>query len=317
MMFKRFNFTFIFVVFFILFSCASFAGGGGGGSGKGGSMDSRPLYYSFEDLREALRVEHFYFANINKPMNALVNLGFFPPFTACGPDFTVVSSAVLSDPSKYRIDSAYIMGEWDDSLEIPFDATVWQRFQTEGGNRGDLIFTRGNSKANNLVKMFSHWNHVAIVDNIFEQKVFESTPSGGVDVNKTNETWGKVTYYTCKRIVALTYEQTQNALDSAKMVYRDKPYFPTISTTLSRAYFLYRWCDKDDMSSMYCSKLVYHTFKPYISLDSNNTSTFNSDLQEKALGAPMFAWIGISPDDIYYSDALGADFCYSPNVSAL
>ncbi|MFC1767048.1 YiiX/YebB-like N1pC/P60 family cysteine hydrolase [Candidatus Margulisiibacteriota bacterium] len=313
-MFKRLNVTFIVVMLLMLFSCASFAGGGGG---KGGSLDSRPLYYSFEDLREALRVEYFYFANINKPLNALVNLGFFPPFTACGSDFTVVSSTILLDPSKYRVDTAYIMGGWDDSVEIPFDVAAWQRFQTESGNRGDLIFTRGNSTANNLVKMFSNWNHVAIVDSISEQKVFESTPSGGVDVNKTNETWGDVTYYTCKKIVTLTYSQVMNALDSAEMVYKGKPYFPTVSTMLERAYFLYRWCDKDDMSSMYCSKLVYHAFKPYISLDSNNTSTFNSNLQEKALGAPMFAWIGVSPDDIYYSDALGPDFCYSPNVSTL
>ena len=71
----------------------------------------------------------------------------------------------------------------------------------------------------------------------------------------------------------------------------------------------------NDMESMYCSKLIYHTFKKYVSLNSDNTCAFKDRLNTP--GAVAYSWVGVSPDDNYYADALGHDFSYSDNVNHL
>lgn len=296
----------------------SFAGGGGKG---GGDDPPRPAYYSFEDLRSGISREQFYFANSNRPPEALVDLGYTPFYPASAAKRASLKKIVSVDPTKYGVNLYRIMSNWNDSIIINFE---WDRFRSEGGMKGDLIFTRGNGKAGDFVKRFSNWTHVAIVYNATDRTVFESTPNTGVKVNNTapntppytSPGWSGITYFTCKNI-KLERPVIISAVDNAVHAYSDLPYFPKVSSALDMILFLQRWSDDNNLESMYCSKLVYNTFKDHVNFDSNNTHVLNSSLQDKAPGAPFFAWLGISPDDIYYSAPLNYDFCYSPNLLQL
>jgi len=317
-MIKRTNlFTVIFLLISIMFSDSAFAGGGG--KGGGGGRSSRPSYYSFEDLRSGISRQSFIFANDNKPVEALVPLGYFPVCAATASKKSAVIYRVSSDPAKFGIQSFKVMTAWNDSKIILFD---WNKLILLGGRRCDLIFTRGNGKAAELVKRFSNWTHVAIVDDVYNRTVFESTPDTGVKTNKTDYTWRDLTYFTCKKIKLnnnpqriINYADLDRALDIAKQTFAGKPYFPKVSIFEDLiSGFVLRWSDKYDKSSMYCSKLVYNTFKDLVDFDTNRTKVDNYILKEGSGGGPFFAWIGISPDDIYFSDALEYDFCYSDNV---
>lgn len=297
------------ITLLIFLSSISFAGGGGG---KGGSRSSGPQYYSFEDLRSQIRNELFYYENANKPQNALVSLGSYLQYPLCAAANAKISSKIALQPTKYQIDSMVAYANWNDCVEIAID---WGRVaQTTG--KGDLIFSRGNGKAPDFVKYFSNWTHVAIVDNPLNCMVFESTPDTNVKVNDAKRLWSHITYYTCKIVETVPYSYRVYLLEEAKYKYAGLPYYPRISTASDIFTFVYRWSDKEDMSSMYCSKLVYHTFKPNINLDSGRTSIQNPRYQ-KASGSFLFSWIGVSPDDIYYSPSLGTDFSYSPNIMYL
>jgi hypothetical protein len=97
------------------------------------------------------------------------------------------------------------------------------------------------------------------------------------------------------------------------------PYLPKFEVTDILLWnFVYKWSDKDDQNSMYCSKLVYNVFKPFIIVDTRRTSVaVNSLIRDKAPGYYAFSWIGVSPDNIYYSPSLGPDFDYSDNIWTL
>jgi hypothetical protein len=199
----------------------------------------------------------------------------------------------------------------------------WAGFSRAGGQRGDLVFLRANGVGPDVVKIFSNWTHVAMVDDASRKYVFESMPGGsggipkGVNSNFAPSSWGKVSYYACRRIQSITYGRICSLIDLAKSRWLGLPYLPPVTTATDLMTFLYRWSDKNDLSSMYCSKLVYNTFKSDINTDTNNTSTFTNQLMDKAYGAPGFSWIGISPDDVYYYSSLGSDFCYSSNLNSL
>jgi len=278
--------------------------------------DTKPKHYTFEDLRGGMRNEQFYFANANKPALAKVDLGFFPIGVASLRSRMAVVPRVYYNPGKYRAKKVKVYSRWNDRNHISFD---WNKFKNQGGRRGDLVFLRATGKWPSVIKAFSNWTHVAFVEDFFYKEVFESLPGTGVDINWAPATWTNLTYYTTKRIADLSYNQVRKALDWAKNTYRGLPYFPKVKISAGLSAFLYRWSNKDDMASMYCSKLVYNTLKkaPYsdVNFDTNNTCTFNDKMQDKSPGAPIFGWVGISPDDIYYSDSLGADFCYSNNVN--
>jgi hypothetical protein len=209
------------------------------------------------------------------------------------------------------VNAARLYSFWNDNYSITFD---WNQFRREGGHKGDLIFTRANSTGSNLVKIFSNWTHVAIAYDPYNQRVFESTPDSGVDINETSRSWGIVCYYTCKRLYNQSGWAIERAVDNAVTNFRYTKYVPQVRTTVALSVFLYKWSNKENTDSMYCSKLAYQTFKPLVNLDSNNTEIMNYEYQDNAPGAPMFSWIGVSPDDIYYSPYLGPDFCISPNL---
>lgn len=282
---------------------------------SGCPKESKPEYYTFEDLRRGLGQEEFGFANRDKPIYAKVDLGYFPYCSANRAKAHSVIPRMFFNPQAYRIKQFNMVNRWRDSDYHEFD---WDRFWSEGGVRGDLIFLRANGKGPALIKLVSGWTHVAIVDDVDGQKVFESMPDDGVQTNHAPTSWGKnTTYFSCKRIRTINYEQIEKALYLAKKDYTGLPYFPEVDNSLDRITFVARWSDIDRMDSMYCSKLVYHTFKDYVNLNTNNTEVFNLQLQNRAWGAPAFSWMGVSPDDIYYSEYLDHDFCYSENVNWL
>jgi len=282
-----------------------------GGGGKGGSGSSGPTYFSFEDLRSGIRNEYFYFENQSKPDNAMLWLEPYMQYPLCASRNAVIMKKVTANPTLYKIDtSMHIMANWNDVTETPVD---WNAISSTV-TRGDLIFTRSNSKAGNLVKFFSNWTHVAIMDDTQRKYVFESTPDSGVSVNDGPATWKNITYYTCKTIETIPWSQRCYFLDQGKQKFTKLPYYPKESTAIGRARFIFDWSNKDNLSSMYCSKLVYNVYRSCISLDTGRTSVFNPALQDKAWGANVFSWIGVSPDDIYYSSSLGRDFTYSQNL---
>jgi hypothetical protein len=283
------------------------------GSGGSGGVSNTPTYYSLEDLRSGLANQQWFFENINKPPMALVNLGSQPIYPASAQKRASTIATVNSNPGKYRVKASRTVCNWVDNAVLNFD---WDGFRGVGGTRGDLIFLRANGTGPDLVKIFSNWTHVAIADDTYFKYVFESTSDTGVQRNYAPSTWGKVSYYTCKRIQTITNGRACDLIDLAKRKWIGLPYFPQINTSTALMTFLYKWSDKNDLSSMYCSKLVYNTFKSDINFDTNNTSTFTNQLQETS-GASLFSWIGISPDDIYYADSIGPDFFYSANLSKL
>lgn len=275
---------------------------------------TKPSYYGFEDLRNGLKDQSFYFANGSKPTNARVDLGFISIYPASGQKRMSVCYTIWPNPSRFRVKSSRAFVQWTDNSAYSFD---WARFIREGGQKGDLIFLRANGKCHDLVKIFSSWTHVAIADDPFHQLVFEAMLDGGVRSNFTPEKWGALSYYTCKKLEGMPRTKIESALDQAKRQYNGLPYLPQVKTTAEMGTFLYRWSNKNSLESMYCSKLVYNTFKSYVNLDTNNTSIFWDSLCDKSPGVPAFSWIGVSPDDIYYSEALGPDFCYTPNLNWL
>jgi hypothetical protein len=277
----------------------------------GVSVQVQPTYYSLSDLRAALKNQTFYFANLNRPIYAGVNLGAIPIYAASANKRARLSATLRSNPLKYRVRTSNIYGGWNDTYAIDFD---WNRFYNEGGETGDLIFTRSNFTGADIVKIFSNWTHVAIAFDWHIKQVFESTPDTGVDLNYTSSSWGKVCYYTCKKIVTVDRPTIVNALNQAISLYRYKLYFPNILVSSGNESMLTKWSDKYDLDSMYCSKLVYHTYRNIVDLDTNNTSVYSPFLMDRTPAAPAFSWIGVSPDDLYYSSCLGPDFCYSNNL---
>jgi len=294
-------------------------------SGGGAAEDDEPHYYSLEDLRSGLTQSKFYFNNVNKPTEALVNLGYFPPYAACANNKKFVVSRISLNPSKFGISTFKIASSWNDNREIAFD---WYGFKNLAKEEPCiLIFTRGNGLGAEIVKRFSNWSHVAITDDSYDALVFESTPDTGVQVNNAKKTWKNLTYYTCRRINPnydpqrpILFGNLQYALKKAEITYSGKPYYPKVETCFDLfGAFLYKWSDKNNMDSMYCSKLVYHTFKGYIDFDTKRTMVCSSIIGDRncPVGAGFFDWIGISPDDIYYSNTLDRDFFYSNNVKYL
>lgn len=311
---------------------------------SGHPSDDEPEYYSFEDLRSAVENEYFYFDNQLKPGNALVLLDTYLQYPLCSEKNAYIiqcratsteagagtgngtgngtgsGSIVIVPPSNiggsgpgYHLFSGQEQANWNDAEEIKLN---WNTISNTT-SRGDLIFTRSNSKAGNFVKFFSNWTHVAIIDNPSNSNVFEATPDNGVSTNNASSSWSNITYYTCKAIQSISYDDINTLLDSGKSKYSGLPYFPKALVTKGLLVWLYEWSDKDNLSSMYCSKLVYNVFKPFIDLDSGGTSVLNPALQNKSWTANAFKWIGVSPDDIYYSSSLGPDFSYSSNMTTL
>ena len=315
-MVKRSNIVLIIMALLIFPSDRSFANLSGGGlfasPNRGGGGRSGPTYYSFEDLRNHLRdKETFHFENGNRPANALVSLGYFMTYSTCASKNSKIAAAIKANPSQFKIDSSHIYSYWREGEKRTFD---WRKYRNDLCV-GDLIFTRGDDKLNNLAKFFSNWTHVVIVSNPDSNLIFDSTLDHGVQEHKVSDQWQGFGYFTCKRIDGMPYGEKYLAVQSGVTKYSGLPYLPKIETAGDIVTFVYKWCDKNDKSSMYCSKLAYNVLNPYMSIDTRRTSVDNnSRLRDTAPGNYLFSWIGVSPDNIYYSPSLAPDFDFSDNI---
>ncbi len=326
---KKMNIVLLFIMTLLLLSpSASFAGGGGGGiciiggGGDDGGGSSGPQYYSYEDLRNALKQQTFVFSNVNKPREALVALGYYPYYCATCGSTKKLTTLANNNPGRMGVNNLTICANWNDNIETTFD---WNKFNaTNGTDPCTLVFLRGNGSGSDIVKIFSEWTHVAIVDDPNGYKIFEALPDGGSRVNYAPDTWKHITYYSCKKIKTannplkpVTLDQIKTALKAAEVKYDGTPYFPQVQTIFDLlGNFVLRWCDKNDQSSMYCSKLVYNTFKGLVDFDTKLTGVDSNIIGDSSrpIGSTYFAWFGISPGDIYYSPSLDYDFCYSLNM---
>jgi hypothetical protein len=312
-MIKKINIILVFVIALLLLSSdLAFAGGGGGGGGKKGRGAPEPQYHSFEDLRDYLRDrESFHFENSNKPANALVSLGYNMTYPACAAANAKIAAQIKAKPSDYHIDSSHISCNWQDGQNNPF---YWKNYRSTLCV-GDLIFTRGDDKMNNLVKFFSNWTHVAIVSDPLSNTIFDATVDNGVSVHSVADKWEGFGYYTCKRINGMPEDEKYLAVHNGITKYKNLPYLPKIESAVDVFTFAYKWCDRNDKSSMYCSKLIYNVFNANMQIDTRRTSVnTDSRMRDTAPGNYLFSWIGVSPDNIYFSLSLGADFDYSNNL---
>lgn len=193
----------------------------------------------------------------------------------------------------------------------------------------DMIFVRGQSSFNKLVTgTFSSWTHVAMIWNKKQHLVLESMPdSDGVAIRNADQSWKSVISYGTKSVnpskiphFDYYYEDSNgsvssyvgsgmhyNAMIKAYDKYRSFSYWPQYvdSSITTKLNFFSDWSDKNDKDSMYCSKLVYWTFKDAnssVNLDSDRTQIYVPGLYNGGTTNRKYGWIGVSPDDIWGSD---------------
>lgn len=279
--------------------------------------ENKPKTYSINDLIDELSGDTWITDGWYKPADALARLDYAPVCASyTSAKKKSIAKALLATPkykNKSRIFSTNV--DWTKKTTFAFD---WDKYWDKSwGRKGDLIFTRGTGTAAEIVKRLSHWTHVAFVYD--KGQVFEATPNTGVDVNCTDDTWkSTLTHYTCKRLKGVSYYDADRIVDWGISIYRYRPYIPSLSiAAYSPADFALKWSNKYDMASIYCSKLVYlcYKFNPFVQkdLDTGITGCYSKSTlveDERPWTASVFNWIGVSPDDIYYSDELGPDFCH-------
>jgi hypothetical protein len=259
-------------------------------AGKSGKP-STPQYYTFEDLKAAAKNYRGYFSfyNYYKPSTALADL----PSQAPDGGPTYVTSA--------KIRRMRAMFGWYNFLTFPWNDSRIQN--------GDIVFIRGGDAVSWVIRFFSTWTHTAMVYNKGRDETFESLINGVNTYNYKNS-WRNIVAYSVKRV---NISNPMVAVEAAKRLYAGKmPYFPRVNKdTAGLVDFFRKWSDKWDLDSMYCSKLVWWTFKNYVDLDSNRTSSILAGMWQSGytdVGIWNWnAWIGVSPDDIYYSKHVGAD----------
>lgn len=300
------------LVALLLSPAISFATSTGPYGDSGGGGSSGPTYYSFEDLRGYIRDnERFHFENASPPSNAYVDLPYLLDYSLCASKNNWISAQIKAHPSNFKIDSTHICYNWQSGQNNPFD---WNRYRGDL-SAGDLIFTRGDDKMNTFAQFFTSWTHVVIVTDPNQNQIFDSTLDNGVLEHKVPDQWSGFGYYTCKRINGLSSSQKYAAIQQGVAGYQNLPYLPKVQTGQTLVSFVIKWCDKNDLSSMYCSKLVWNTFRPYLDLNTRRTSVGSaSKLRDTAPGNYLFSWIGVSPDNVYFSPALAYDFDWSSNL---
>ncbi|MFA5840186.1 MAG: hypothetical protein WC890_05995 [Candidatus Margulisiibacteriota bacterium] len=259
-------------------------------SGKGGSP-AAPTVYTFDDLNTAAQnyKSDFYFDASNKPSTAVATLPTQTPNAQ--PSWLVAST--LRRRGLWGYSTPYLSFPMNDSRIM----------------NGDVVFIRGGEGASKVIRNFSTWTHTAMIYDKANGKTFESQKSSGVALYDYSTAWPDITAYSVKRIRT----DAINAIERAKTYYSNKPYIPYWEVVNGFPSLLRKWSEKHDFDSMYCSKLVYWTFKDYYNedLDSERTSSRSfgesATVDDGSYRVNSIAWIGVSPDDIYYSRKTGSD----------
>lgn len=196
---------------------------------------------------------------------------------------------------------------------------------------GDIIFQQSNSKAGRWIRNISQWTHVAVYleYNYKNQRhlSLESLSNGGVMVRNMNENqyqdpafaWSakRVEHYSVPSDVYSKKQMVREANNN----YGGKPFLPSksIEDTIISA-FVKETHDKYNNDSYYCSKLAWAVYKDYIDLDSNRTVGTPDQYTEETTddrGNTVRAWIGVSPDDLYYSKHMSYDLGYMGYLQGL
>ncbi|MBG90577.1 MAG: hypothetical protein CL521_02045 [Actinobacteria bacterium] len=209
-------------------------------------------------------------------------------------------------------------------------AFPWRDLQNNT-QKGDIIFHRTPSLTSKVNSKVSSWTHAGMIYEPQSLTTLESF-SPGVAIYNPKSQWNRKGAYafSVRRIQSLSQYFIENAVESVKEKWA-RSFIPPITPVkmtywplvpihdLSPSDFFKEWADKDSLSSMYCFKLIYHTFLPYgIDLDSNRTYfdfiSYNSPLSKfveldfNDQGELVEnAFIGVTGDDIYYSTHLGEE----------
>ncbi|OGC36453.1 hypothetical protein A2311_03065 [candidate division WOR-1 bacterium RIFOXYB2_FULL_48_7] len=279
---KRYYFIFI-LLYLVIYSCPAHAK-------KFKNSYSEPEKYTFEDLKSAAKSYrgHFSFYNYYQPDNAMAALPAQSPDGAP----TYVTAAKIR---RLRAQSWYYF------YQFPWDDPHLKD--------GDIVFIRGGDKVSDIVRCFSTWTHTAMIYNKEKRKSYESQNINGVNYYDYETAWTNIVAYSAKRA---NIPNSKQAVINSANTYIGKPYFPSVNkSSLTLTGWFNKWSDKNDNDSMYCSKLVWLTYKPYIDLDSDRTTSilFGSFFHGQ-MDCGIFnwnAWIGVSPDDVYYSKNVGKD----------
>ena len=282
-MFKRFQLlksgAALLSALFVILTCAGCPG------------DPTPSY-TWEDLNQQLQKDKgsFTFDNSNKPSEAVADLPYFIPNQELGLGW-------LRGVKTLQL---------QDVMTFPWDELAPKL------RRGDIVFQRTGGEPGYLIRWFSSFTHVSLVWDIKSHEAFESLKSKGVNTYDTNTSWGNTVTFAVKMVKNLSESRVVRAMENAKSAYAGRiPYFPRASTRdMTKPEYVRKWSNKWDKDSMYCSKLVWWTFYPEgINLDSNRTRSITygeSDVTDRGKYV-KYAWVGVSPDDIYYSNQLGKD----------
>ena len=262
-----------------------------GSSSKGGSSPSEPTFYTYEDLVNFLKTD---VTNINcdksiRPPDALADL----------PESPVSDVTYARMKANSAATNPHFQFNWN---EIP-------NFE-----KGLLVFQRSDSWVGRCEQFFSSFTHVSIIYDWKNKTVFESLRFtdkdgklyDGVGVYPSDKTWNEICTLSIKKVNNVN--DAGYWTDLANKQYAGLPYFPKVSSLVQLDGFYTRWADKWNLESMYCSKLVWRTFKDAgVDLDSNATCSWTHNNFGYNNNEPGYGWIGVSPDDIYYSQYLGPD----------
>ena len=208
--------------------------------------------------------------------------------------------------------------------------------------KGDLIFKK--STRHDIVSKFSFLTHVAMFYDhpIGAQKprVYEAVMKGA-NLYPLGENWGEDLLFALRRIGNTPASTVAQAVDNSLSRYRGAKFRPDVPTNhnvapdslplLDKISYYREWSDKNKSTGVYCSKLIWLTFKDvknnageWINLDSNTTRI--TGLQWPALTFPdknnngsviANAFVGVSPDDVFESRHLDSSFIYETVSPAL
>lgn len=254
-----------------------------------------PKKYTFDDLKSAADSFRgtFYFINSSRPGNAVASL---PANSPNSYPAWVVNARIKAMKARGAVQ--YLNFPWN-------DPRIYE---------GDIVFLKGGDEVSQLIKLFSTWTHTAMVYIKHRGFSFESQKSDGVNTYNYRTAWPKIIAYSVKRV---NVPDPMYYINNAVRFYKDRvPYLPSLLTTvLSQRDFFFKWSNKWDTDSMYCAKLIWRTFKDRVNLDSERTSSLMygnfvscwTDFNLKN----WHGWIGVSPDDIYYSRYVGPDLVYA------
>lgn len=184
---------------------------------------------------------------------------------------------------------------------------------------GDLLFLRRQGDPYSPLGTFTH---VALIYDVVQGKIFECVPDANPEANvgvhisdyassSTFRNAGRhLTAWSLKRITpqgAITEEAVrQQMIDSARTL-NGSYHWPKIAKAYSSVREAIKpFFDTDRNTSMSASKLVWRTFRPLVDLDSHRSQTRIPEWRETP-GTGLGEMMGVSPDDLYYSDKLAPD----------